>query len=164
MVEDKQDIYARILEHIDEAFYRTDADGRLVMVAGAAIRLIGYDSVEELIGTPAELLCIIPIKRPRYLKELEEHGGVRNHEMALRKKDGSPLHVEISSHLYHDEQGNVLGVEGVVRDISLRVNALKALEESEARYRGIVRFSAQHRAETGPATSTLLMRMMPGAG
>ncbi len=38
----------------------------------------------------------------------------------LKCRDGTPLYVSTNSHLYYDDAGSLLGVEGIFRDISER--------------------------------------------
>ena len=40
--------------------------------------------------------------------------------MTLKKKDGSPIYVAVSSHLYYDKSGTPLGIEGIFRDMTER--------------------------------------------
>lgn len=134
-MEDSQSIYAHILDQINEVFFRTDKEGRLVMVGGASFRVLGYDSVEDLIGKPVDSFWYVPEERQKFLREVDARGIVTNHEMALRKKDGTPLQVEVSSQFYRDEQGDVLGTEGVVHDISDRNAGEVARKESDSKYR-----------------------------
>ena len=45
------------------------------------------------------------------------YGSVNDFEVVLKCKDGSPLCVSTHSHLYYDEGGSLLGVEGIFREI-----------------------------------------------
>jgi PAS domain S-box-containing protein len=59
----------------------------------------------------------------------------------LKKKDGTPLLVETSSHLYYDSNGNVAGVEGILRDITERKLAEDELRRSERLLNSIINAS-----------------------
>jgi signal transduction histidine kinase len=48
----------------------------------------------------------------------------------LRVRDGSIRHVTTSSHFYHDPQGTILGVEGVIHNITGQRQAEEALKEA----------------------------------
>ena len=60
------------------------------------------------------------MKRQVYLDAVHRYGEVRDYEVVLKKKDGTPLFAAVSSHLYKDQSGEVIGVEGIIRDISER--------------------------------------------
>ena len=66
---------------------------------------------------------------------LREAGKDEIEVFRLRRKDGNEVWVEDHGRLVYDAQGNVLYHEGILRDITARVKAEKALRESEERHR-----------------------------
>ncbi|MBU2439685.1 diguanylate cyclase, partial [bacterium] len=57
----------------------------------------------------------------KYLKELEKNkGNLKDFELTLKKKDGSPLVISDTSNYYYDKEGNISGVEGIFVDITER--------------------------------------------
>ena len=131
--------YRKILEDIQDAYYRTNADGNLILASPSAIKMLGYDSVSEIIGkNVAQTFYKNPEERSTFLREIREKGFVSNFETTLVKKDGTPLVVSTSSHTYHDAAGNILGVEGVFRDITQFKEIQQELRQSEELYRVLV--------------------------
>ena len=47
------------------------------------------------------------------------------------RKDGSTFWASVNAHFYHDEQGNIAGVEGAVRDVTEKKRTEEALQQSE---------------------------------
>ncbi len=123
--------YRSVIEHITDVFYRADAAGLLDMVSPSGVALLGYGSEEEILGRPIAEFWMHPEQREGFLALLAEKNEVRDFEVALKRADGSEVLVSTSSRLYRDEAGNVLGVEGTFRDITLRKRAEAALRESE---------------------------------
>lgn len=125
--------YRMVIENIQDVLYRSDADGRLLMVSPSALKLFGYTSLEECLGKPiAETFYYQPEKRSEFFELIKQHGKVTNYEVELKRVDGTPVMVEASCNAYYDEAGNFAGVEGVFRDISARKQAeqeRKKLEE-----------------------------------
>lgn len=113
-------LYRSVIENIEDAFYRSDAEGKLLMGSPSGAKLFGYDSLDEMIGLPLESLWVNPQERQRLLDIVMEQGKVTDFETVLRRKDGSTFVASISSHFYRDEDGAILGTEGIVRDISER--------------------------------------------
>ena len=128
---ESEEKYRSVIENIQDVFYRTDNAGILVMASPSLARVLGYDSADECLGELlAEKLFYHPEQRAVFLQELLRKGSVIDYEVILRKKNGSPVYVATSSHFYYDKNGQVLGDEGVFRDISARKKAEEALVES----------------------------------
>ncbi len=114
---------SKILDSMQDTFYRTDRDGRLALVSASVPQLLGY-SPEELIGTRLADLYVEPDGRDRFLKALADNGGaVLNYEAPLRHKDGSVVWVLTNSQYYRDDDGEIAGVEGMSRNITDRRQA-----------------------------------------
>ena len=107
-----------ILDTLIDTFYRTDRDGRIVRVSRSVEALLGY-APSELIGRPLADLHVDPNTRDRFLAELGRRGGsVRGFEKLLRRKSGEPVWTSVSAQSLRDGRGNMIGVEGTIRDIS----------------------------------------------
>ncbi len=108
----------RILEYLDDTYYRVDPDGVMERVSPSSKKLIGY-TPEELIGRPASDFNPDIGARRRLLDALEANAGViRNHESQLVRKDGSRVWVSTNAHYVRDPSGRVIGIEGTSRDVS----------------------------------------------
>lgn len=121
-----------IIENFQDIYYRTDLEGRVSMVSPSAARILGYDSIEEIIGVPASDFWVNPDERDEFMKRITEEGRVHDYEVLFRKRDGTTLPASVSSSCYFDDSGAFAGIEGVVRDISQRKHAEEALRQSEA--------------------------------
>ena len=123
--------YRNIIEHIQDVFYRTDMNGNLIMGSPSGLRLLGYDSIEEMLGVNvAATFYAIPEERDQFLKTLQETGRVDNCEVTLKKRDGTLVPILVSSHFYFDRDGNPLGVEGLFSDISERKRLEQQLQQA----------------------------------
>ena len=130
--------YRNILESIHDIFYRADQDGNLVMVSPSGAELFGFDTTDELIGMNlAGQLYLNPDDRKTFLAALEREGIVRDYEVTLKRRDGTPITISTTSHIYYGPDGTPAGVEGILRDISSRKKAEDALRESERKIRAV---------------------------
>jgi len=66
---------------------------------------------------------------------------VRDYEITLKKKDGSPIFTSITSAFRKDDQGNILGVEGIIRDITDRTKHMREIEHLSRLYSVLSRVS-----------------------
>ena len=131
--------YRNIIENMQDLVYQTDIKGNLTMVSPVGIRMAGYGSPDELIGKDiARYLYADPNDRERFLKVLTENGAVKDYPLSLVASDGTIRYATASSHFYYDAHGKVLGVEGILHDVTerkhkeiLRKQYEKELQESE---------------------------------
>jgi len=125
--------YRSVVENMQDVFYRADMQGRLTLASPSAARMLGYDSLDEMLGRPLAEFYARPEERAGFLRALERNNGrITNHEVTLQRRDGTPVPVMVSSALRHDEAGQVIGLEGVFSDISERKQGENALREINA--------------------------------
>jgi PAS domain S-box-containing protein len=113
-------------------------DGNISSLNPAAARMLGYDNREELIGKPAVQLYADPEVRSQVLKELTAEGSLQDCELLWKKKDGTLIEILANITLQKDEKGNLLRTEGIVRDVTDKKKAERALVESEQKLRSVV--------------------------
>ncbi len=128
MLRDSESRYRSVVENIQDTFYRTDKNGIMTMVSPSASRLYGAPA-DKILGEPIENFWMCPSERAEFYQRLEKDGVVRDYEVVVRRKDGSPLLTSVTSVLRRDKDGSILGVEGVIRDITER----KLAEEERVR-------------------------------
>ena len=122
-------LYRSVIENIQDVFYRSDKEGKLIMASPSWARMLGYDSLDDCIGyNIAEKFYFEPQLRKEFLDAVYRNGSVSDYEVTLKCRDGSPLYVSTNSHLYYDEGGTLLGVEGIFRDISEHHAATEKIE------------------------------------
>ncbi len=121
--------YRNLVDTMLDGVYKSTHDGRFVEVNEALVKMLGYDSKEELmkIDIPTQLYFQPEDRDSATLQEKLEETAV----FRLRKKDGSEIWVEDHGRHILDEQGNIIYHEGILRDISDRLRAQEALRKSE---------------------------------
>ncbi len=129
--------YKSIIENLTDIYYRADITGKLVMASPSCLKSFGYSSMDEVIGQNLEIIYKDPAERSRFIQLLKQNGKVKNYRTVLSRSDGSEIYVETTANILLDKEGNYEGVEGIVRDITDRLQAEKALTESEGSLREI---------------------------
>lgn len=134
-----EEIYRSVIENIQDGYYRSDANGNLILASPSFVRLFGYESLDEVLHRPiADAFYHHPEDRSIILKKIQETGSLVNEEITVRKKNGTPFIVEVSSHFYYDHEGNIAGVEGIFKDISIRKQIEMELREKEEHLEAII--------------------------
>ncbi|MDQ3908701.1 MAG: EAL domain-containing protein, partial [Acidobacteriota bacterium] len=130
--------YHSIFDNSLHGIYQSTPEGRFLNVNAAFVRMLGYDSAEELIADCASIgeeYYADPDARPRLRRTLEEGGAVRGFECQVRRRDGALIWTRENFYAVRDSAGRLLYYEGSVEDITERKEAELALAASEARYR-----------------------------
>jgi PAS domain S-box-containing protein/putative nucleotidyltransferase with HDIG domain len=111
----------RILDNLQDAYFQADLKGNFTLVNPRALSMYGYQFTGELLGQPAVKLYANPEERLKILEELKSNKVLTDYTCQGLRKDGSAFWVSMNVQFLHDEQGNIIGTEGLVRDISERI-------------------------------------------
>lgn len=137
--------YRSLFEQSRDAIYMTERSGEIVEVNGATLDLLGFEP-GELPGRDVLSIYAEPSDRQRFRKEIEARGHVRDFEVRLRRKDGSEFWALVSGWVRRDPDGEILGYQGIIHDISSR----KEVEDRLA-------YEAFHDTLTGLPNRSLFM-------
>jgi len=126
---ESEERYHSLFDRMMDGIYRSTHEGKFVDVNPAMVAMFGYSSKEEMLK--------IDIKKELYFSP-EERGshildtGMEEIEVyRMRRKDGSEIWVEDHGYYVHDDQGNILFHEGMLRDVTERVRAEAAFREND---------------------------------
>lgn len=131
--------YRTLFKGMLDGVYRSTHEGRFLDVNPAMVHLFGYESREEMLK--------LDIKKDLYFAPEEREslfldtGQEKVDVFRMKRKDGSEIWVEDHGHYVHDEYGNVIYHEGILRDVSERIRAEheinRLLQESQQRLRHV---------------------------
>jgi len=132
-----QERYKEILGNIQDAYIRADKNGKIMMANVSAAETYRYNSPEEMIGIKAATFYKNPDERVEVLEKLNKYGKIENNEIEAIRKDGTTFIASQNAQFYYDDQGEIQGIETLVRDITEKKQAeieinkgLKKLEQS----------------------------------
>jgi len=129
---DSEEKYRAIFENVQDIYYRTDMAGIMVEVSPAVKRYLGYERA-ELIGRNADLMYPDPAARERLRNRILADAEVTGYEIQLERKDGNSIFFSVNARLLVDNDGQPLGFEGLLRDITDRKDLEQRLEELSVR-------------------------------
>ena len=125
--------YRDLFEESRDAVYVSTREGRILSINRAGVELFGYSS-EEMIGMDIRSLYADPRDRERFQEEIEPTGAVKDYEVLLKRKDGAKLCCLLTSTVRRSEEGDILGYQGMMRDITAHKKAEQALRSSEEKF------------------------------
>lgn len=139
-MQEREEKYSMILESIEDGYFEVDLAGNLTFCNDSLVQISGY-SRDELLGmnnreyTPPEMAK----KMYQVFSRVYQTGkSIKVMDYEVIRKDGTTIFLEMSTSLMRDLSGEPVGFRGVLRDITERKEAEKALQESEEKYRTIL--------------------------
>lgn len=122
--------YRAIAEHIKLGVYRTTPgpEGKFLDANPALVEMLGCKSKAELLKLPVSSFYLSPKDRGAFSERLSREGVAYVGELALRKKDGSPLIAWEVAVAVRDNKGKVIGFDGFVEDITERKQSEKQFD------------------------------------
>ena len=115
--------YRTLFENLKDVFYRVNREGDILLISPSVEQLLGY-STEQAIGlNMAEDVFVHSEQWEMFTMIMEGDGKLDNFEVLFKRDDGAFDWGSFGAQLYTDKDGNTLGYEGIIRDISMRKQA-----------------------------------------
>ncbi len=129
--------YRNVLETMEEAYFESDLEGNYTFFNDAFCRIGGY-SPQEIASMGYKDLCAP--ENYKHIRQVYKNvlmtGASRNMEVdEIIRKDGIRRNIEFSPSLIRGPAGEPIGFRGIGRDVTDRIKAQEALQDSERRYR-----------------------------
>jgi PAS domain S-box-containing protein len=111
--------FRTLFENVQEGVFISAPDGRYVDFNDAFMRILGYDSHDDLLRAdlPAQLY-VDAADRERRERLLQEYGEVVDFEFQFRRRDGEIRTAHESSFATRDDSGAVVAYQGFLLDIT----------------------------------------------
>ncbi len=144
--------YLDLIENLPVGVFRSSAnsDGRFIMANEATAKICGFDSVDELLGTPVAERYFDPNEYKKLLKKIKQQGILFEVEQQLVKPDGTVVWCLVTIKAVKDKAGKTRYLDGLIMDITGRKSAEEALQISEERFKSIAEGSDDWIWEIGP--------------
>ena len=115
--------YRELFDTIQEGLFFSTPDGRFIEVNDALVRMLGYESREQLLQVDiSKQLYVYSEQREWFRKAIEQSGSIRNYEETLRRRDGSLIHTLQNAFAVRDAQGRIIQYRGLILDITEQKN------------------------------------------
>lgn len=132
--------YRGIIENLNDVYFRTSMDGRLLKVSPSAKVHLGYPDLKQMqVGTVQELFYSKAEDRNKLLETILKEGRLVNYLVHIKDYYGKIIPFEANCKLIKDQNGIATGIEGILRNVTEHMEQLakireyaKALEETDA--------------------------------
>jgi PAS domain S-box-containing protein len=132
--------FRSFVENANVGIYRSTPEGQIVMANPALLKIMGYDSFEDMAMRNLETDGYEPsYPRKAFREGLEREGLLKGWEATWTRRDGAKIFVRESATVIRGSDGAILYYDGTIEDISERKKAEEALRESEERFRNLTK-------------------------
>lgn len=129
-LKESEEKYRAIFENVQDMFYQTDIDGKIIEISPSVKRYSKF-SREELIGKSVDMLYNNPEDRKKLLKAIQNEDEVNDYELLLKDKNNRLIYTSVNAHFLFDSHNRPIGVEGSLRNINERKKAEEDLKISQ---------------------------------
>jgi PAS domain S-box-containing protein len=135
---ESEERYRYLIENLNDVVFTLDTQGILSYISPAVERISNYNTA-ELIGQPF-MRFIHPEDLPGLLESFQKTlgGHIEPYEFRIIDKEGSLIDVHTSSRPFQ-ENGQTVGLIGVMTEITERKQADEARRRSEESFRAMIR-------------------------
>jgi PAS domain S-box-containing protein len=128
--------YRNIFESAVIGIYRTTPEGKILMANPTLVKLLGFDSLEELQQRNLEEEGFEgKASRYEFRRKIDKDGMVTGLESEWITRDGRPVFVSENARAFYNDRGEILYYEGTIEDITERKMMERHLRESEEKFR-----------------------------
>ncbi|HYU90245.1 MAG TPA: ATP-binding protein, partial [Gemmatimonadales bacterium] len=121
-----EESHRALVQHASYAIYRSSVEGRFLTVNPALVRMLGYESEEQLLAVDLAVdVYAEPDERQRILGRFEVEDVVEGVEVAWKRRDGEEILVRLSGRAVRRSAGTIDCFETIAEDVTER----RALEE-----------------------------------
>ncbi len=130
--------FTELFETLQEGIYIATADGSILDANPALVRMLGYDSKEELLSKRVPEIFTDHDERKSLMEEVGRQPTPQAREINLLRKDGSPIVCLNTASAVRDTSGRVIRFQGSVLDVTARRQMERQLHKEQEFARRLV--------------------------
>ncbi len=116
---ESEKMYRNLVESVRNGIYMADANDILFFVNQSFVEILGYQNKEQVLGRNiAQSFYRHPEIREELFRQIEKSGFIRDQEVEMVRADGTVITVLATTNFIRNDRGIVIGIEGVVHDVT----------------------------------------------
>jgi PAS domain S-box-containing protein len=112
--------FTELFETLQEGIYITTPEGRILDANPALVRMLGYESKEDLFKRQVAEILVDPAERKALMHQAETQPMIQGREITLLRRDGTSIICLNTAAAVRDNTGKVIRYQGAVMDITER--------------------------------------------
>lgn len=138
---ESQHMHRRLIETVQSGIFLAEAKGKLIYVNHAFAAMLGCNIKDEVVGLNfVEVLFTDEEEKKVFLNAMRATGSAREFEARHKKADGSEVILSVTSNHIYNDQGEVIGTEGVIGDVTRKRMLEEALVTEKRKLEQILGF------------------------
>ncbi|OIP05449.1 MAG: hypothetical protein AUJ97_00825 [Bacteroidetes bacterium CG2_30_32_10] len=138
-LKESEEKYSSLINQVPIGIYRTNNQGILLFGNPALVRMLGYDSFEELFNINIKTLFFDKEDRNKQIENWKRNSSIiSSDEVMLKRKDGSTIWVRDTSNAVIDKYGEIDYFSGIFEDITEQKTTQNKLERLIVNIPGVV--------------------------
>ena len=130
--------FTDLFESLQEGIYIATPDGTIVDANPALVRMLGYNSKEELLKREVPDILVDRSERKILKEQIESQAKIQSREVSLIRKDGTTLICLHAATAVRDNNGRVLRYQGALMDVTERREMERRLHQQQEFARRLV--------------------------
>jgi PAS domain S-box-containing protein len=130
--------FTELFETLQEGIYIVTPEDQVLEVNPALVRMLGFDSREELLGKKVSEVFADETQRTNLVREVNRQPSPVGREITLRKKNGQPLICLNTATAIRDPSGKIIRYQGALVDVTERREIEKRLYKEQEFARRLV--------------------------
>lgn len=130
--------FTELFETLQEGIYIVTPEDHILDVNPALVRMLGYDSKDELLARRVSEIFPDETVRAMVRQEVDRHPVLEGREITLHRKDGSPVICLNTAAAVRDNAGRVVRYQGALMDITVRREMERRLYKEQELARRLV--------------------------
>lgn len=141
-VKENEERFKGLFENATVGIYRTSPSGEILMANPALLKMLGYNSFEEIAKRNVSVSGYVNLDDRVYFQRImDKFGEIKGFESEWWKNDNTIIYLRESATAIKNNKGEILYYEGTVEDITDKKKAETELLKNELKYKALFNLS-----------------------